>query len=663
MISRNSYELIKLRLDSKSLDGDVDVRFFLFFSSEMANKRDSQQQQPQNQTQKKSTATTETKKPAEPTDPASSTALSDVYEFVSTPQHSSSSSGSGDERPMKNAEKSTEEKSSTDSDTPSSATAQQKRTFGEQQETTEDSSPAVDDDAKRKKRKDSEVKESTPKAGANKAVARVGQKVPGPSSRTIGAANKAVTSTETVASSETPENDPENDDGKKVPPLKIMIPQQQASGATETQEVQPASQRTNTKTNASRNHPYVASSNSNDGTSSDKDSNATGARGQSPSAESSKSDDANKIAGKSKESRILRSSRKDGKDDRGSNNSSPQLPASSTPSPAAQNPEPSGDSESPQSSQNATGSSSTSTSASTLITASTSAGTSQPSQSQQNCVELHPRKRKIKASSREPSAHAPSLDLKDSNSKDSNEPVHPHDQPFTNCYQMYIDLRKQIETRQRALNPVEPRPLKGLEDYLMNRRTYLLQGKNSIEPNIIIPPLLPTPMKETFIEQEKDRHRLKLRHIVEKEKMVLSKEQEILRVHCKAAQMIANQSQPFSVCTILKDEEVYNIITPEQEEKYRNKNRERSHGRVFYQALKELDDKYDKIKVRIAASRFIESTLNFRSILGSNDNSSHKRSRKSRCSAENGLGMEDERVFALRVQSKSRNRRAFCSDD
>lgn len=133
----------------------------------------------------------------------------------------------------------------------------------------------------------------------------------------------------------------------------------------------------------------------------------------------------------------------------------------------------------------------------------------------------------------------------------------------------YIDLRKQIEQRHKTLSAVEPRPLKGLEDYLMNRRTYLLHGKSTVEPNIIIPPLLPSQMKETFLEQEKERHKLKLRwdflystyfflknhlifyrHIVEKEKLVLAKEQEILRVHCKAAQMIANQSQPFSVSTV-----------------------------------------------------------------------------------------------------------------
>lgn len=105
-------------------------------------------------------------------------------------------------------------------------------------------------------------------------------------------------------------------------------------------------------------------------------------------------------------------------------------------------------------------------------------------------------------------------------------------------------------------------------------------------------------MRELFVEQEKERNKLRLRHIVEKEKSQLSIEQEILRVHCKAAQKLANQSQPFSVSTILKDEEVYSMITPEQEEKYRNKNREKAHNRVFFQALKDIDDKHEKIKVR-----------------------------------------------------------------
>lgn len=589
---------------------------FTFFGNlvnEMANKRDTQQQQQQSQGQKKPT-TTENKRSNEADDGAvgpSTATPSDVYEFVSTPKHSSCSSGSGDENPSKNSDKSSDDKSGTDSDTPTTNTQQQKRPLVDQQDPANDDSSAADEEAKKKKRKDSEAKEGNKSVtGTNRVTSRVGQKPPGPASKTMGLVNKNSASgtvdgkspSETAAKQ--PESDNENDDSKegpKVPPLKIVIPQQGGSDVPETQSI---TQKTSTKQAPSRNHPYVvASSNSNDGTGSDKDG-AVG-RGQSPSADSNKSDDAGKPIGKSKEPRILRSSRKDAKDDRGSNNSSPQLPASSTPSPAGQNAEASAgnESENQQSNQNvasSSSSSSSSNSAATTVTSSIqSSSQTNQQQPQPNPVELHPRKRKIKASSREPASVTSTADVKDSNSKDGaekTEPVHPHDQPFTNCYQMYIDLRKQIEQRHRNLHFVEPRPLKGCEDYLMNTRTYALQGKSSVEPNIIIPPLLPMPMKETFIEQEKERHRLKLRHIVEREKLVLSKEQEILRVHCKAAQMIASQSTPFSVCSILKDEEVYNIITPELEEKYRNKNRERSHGRVFYQALKELDDKYDKIK-------------------------------------------------------------------
>lgn len=603
----------------------------------MANKRDSQQQQ------SKKPSSGDNKKANENEDGAiatSSAPPSDVYEFVSTPKHSSCSSGSGDENPSKNSDKSSDEKSGAESDTPTAGQSQ-KRALGEQQESNEESQSQADEDAKRKKRKDSELKEANKASSSagNRVASRVGQKPPGPASKTMGLVSKSnscnsaperKSPTELLAKS--PESEMDTEDGKdgpKVPPLKIVIP---PSGGTEQQEAsQIANQRISSKATTSRNHPYVvASSNSNDGAGSDKDGGG-GGRSQSPSAESNKSDDTSKSTGKSKEPRILRSSRKDAKDDRGSNNSSPQLPASSTPSPANQNMETStgNESENQQSSQNPASSSSisSSTTTSSTVTSSTQ-NTSQATQLSLNPVELHPRKRKIKASSREPSAVASSADIKDANSKDGQEKaenIHPHDQPFTNCYQMYIDLKKQIEQRHRNLHPVEPRPLKGLEDYLMNRRTYLLQGKNTMEPNIIIPPLLPSQMKETFTEQEKERHKLKLRHIVEKEKLVLSKEQEILRVHCKAAQMIANQSQPFSVSTILKDEEVYNIITPEQEEKYRNKNRERSHGRVFYQALKELDDKYDKIKVELNIARISHSySHTYLIVSGSNDHSSHK---------------------------------------
>lgn len=130
----------------------------------------------------------------------------------------------------------------------------------------------------------------------------------------------------------------------------------------------------------------------------------------------------------------------------------------------------------------------------------------------------------------------------------------------------------------------------------MNRCTYVLAG-NAKEPNVNPPGGLHSAMKDLYIEQEKERYHLRMQHVVEKEKLVLSVEQEILRVHGRAARALANQSLPFSVCTILKDEEVYNVITPEQEEKDRNA-RSRYNGRLFLSWLQDVDDKWEKIKVR-----------------------------------------------------------------
>lgn len=45
---------------------------------------------------------------------------------------------------------------------------------------------------------------------------------------------------------------------------------------------------------------------------------------------------------------------------------------------------------------------------------------------------------------------------------------------------------------------------------------------------------------------------------------MLSIEQEMLREHARAARAQNNQSIPLSVCTILRDEEIYNLIEAEQ---------------------------------------------------------------------------------------------------
>ncbi|XP_029347822.1 ankyrin repeat domain-containing protein 12-like [Acyrthosiphon pisum] len=208
--------------------------------------------------------------------------------------------------------------------------------------------------------------------------------------------------------------------------------------------------------------------------------------------------------------------------------------------------------------------------------------------------ELHPRRRKLKASRTESKISDSNVTVVPKPFGTTCEPV-----PVTNCYQMFLDIRKQIDKKHKNLYPVKPKPPSGFKDYLMNKRTYVLAGNyNSCIVNTqnSTPANLHKQLIKLFVEQEKERQRLHLQHKVEKEKLVLSVEQEILRVHGRAARTSANQLLPFSVCTILKDDEVYNITTPEQEEKKNRHTRSRYNGRIFLSWVQDVYDKWEKIK-------------------------------------------------------------------
>merc|ERR1719225_571756 len=111
-----------------------------------------------------------------------------------------------------------------------------------------------------------------------------------------------------------------------------------------------------------------------------------------------------------------------------------------------------------------------------------------------------------------------------------------------------------------------------------------------------------------------------MNHLVEKEKLVLSVEQEILRVHGRAARALANQPLPYSVCTFMRDENVYTPIDPCQEEKNRDI-RSRYNGRLFLSWLQDVDDKWEKNK-------------------GANGIAASQRGGEPECCAEDGLGVE-----------------------
>ncbi|KRT86934.1 hypothetical protein AMK59_1690, partial [Oryctes borbonicus] len=479
-----------------------------------------------------------------------------------------------------------------------------KRNFSEMADPLEDT--GNDDESRRKKRKDESGKDAKVvaqqrntgqgKAQSGKASGNVQGKSGGM------AAAKGSSDKKSPCTSPKPGNTSEGEveDGKsdlKVPPLKIVIPQSSTSE-------QESGQSRNGKSSSQRSQalPYVVpSSNSSDNSEKDNSGGTT-----SPTESVGKTEDKKDTSGNSGDDqrvnlghqRVLRSSHRSGGPqtglDRNSNNSSPQSQRSHSPSPSASSPaNPSLQSDTPiccvQTSTGTTSKTTDSQATTSNDVEPSTASTSSSTTTTPAPVELHPRKRKMK----------PNKELSATPSDVPETPaiseMHPHEQPITNCYQLFLNIRKQIEKRRKSLFPVQPKPPQGFKDYLMNRCTYVLAGNSPTTPNISYPSSLSPQMKDIFTEQEKERYRLRMQHVIEKEKLVLSVEQEILRVHGKAARALANQSLPFSVCTILRDEEVYNLITPEQEEKDRNA-RSRYNGRLFLSWLQDVDDKWEKIK-------------------------------------------------------------------
>nr|XP_012149890.1 PREDICTED: ankyrin repeat domain-containing protein 11 isoform X6 [Megachile rotundata] len=463
--------------------------------------------------------------------------------------------------------------------------------------------------------------------------------------------NPSSSTTNTKTTTPAPaESDGEDDRSKgsdsnsapKVPPLKIVIPQ------STTSEQEQGNRNGKSTSNRSHQLPYVvASSNSNDSTDKDQSQSASGTTSPTEGGNNTKNEDKKDFSGalhgeerSTHHQRVLRSSHRSGNGNNGSanlketstsagngnySNSSP-LPVTTTDRSNNSSPQQRHHSPTPETTgsesnkNNSTEVSNSSTTSKTNVaaeksekntetggkcqkdggvensenTSTTTSSTTSNVSTPAPPVELHPRKRKMKPN-KEAQQAATAASNETSEATNTGPEVHPHDQPITNCYQLFLNIRKQIERRRKGLFPVQPKPPQGFKDYLMNRCTYVLAGNANKEPNVNPPVGLQGAMKDLYIEQEKERYRLRMQHVVEKEKLVLSVEQEILRVHGRAARALANQSLPFSVCTILKDEEVYNVITPEQEEKDRNA-RSRYNGRLFLSWLQDVDDKWEKIK-------------------------------------------------------------------
>uniref|UniRef100_A0A4W3J8R0 Ankyrin repeat domain-containing protein 11 n=1 Tax=Callorhinchus milii TaxID=7868 RepID=A0A4W3J8R0_CALMI len=220
----------------------------------------------------------------------------------------------------------------------------------------------------------------------------------------------------------------------------------------------------------------------------------------------------------------------------------------------------------------------------------------------------HPRKRKIPRANHQPMILTPSAQqtremiqqtlaaIVDAIKLDEIEPYH---SDRSNPYFEYLQIRKKIEEKRKILCCIIPQAPQCYAEYVTYTGSYLLDGKPLSKlhiPVIAPPPSLCEPLKELFRQQEAVRGKLRLQHSIEREKLIVSCEQEILRVHCRAARTIANQAVPFSACTMLLDSEVYNMPSENQGDENKTSVRDRFNARQFISWLQDVDDKYDRMK-------------------------------------------------------------------
>ncbi|XP_007258487.3 ankyrin repeat domain-containing protein 12 isoform X1 [Astyanax mexicanus] len=219
----------------------------------------------------------------------------------------------------------------------------------------------------------------------------------------------------------------------------------------------------------------------------------------------------------------------------------------------------------------------------------------------------HPRKRKMPRVSPSAQANLSAQQIKEKTQQSlaaivdslKLEEIQPYQTERANPYYEFLHIRKKIEEKRKVLCSVIPQAPQYYDEYVTFNGSYLLDGNPLSKlciPTITPPPSLPEPLKEMFKQQEVVRMKLRLQHSIEREKLIVSNEQEVLRVHYRAARTLANQTLPFSACTVLLDAEVYNMPQDVQGEDGKTSVRDRFNARQFMSWLQDVDDKFDKLK-------------------------------------------------------------------
>ncbi|CAH8506990.1 unnamed protein product, partial [Schistosoma turkestanicum] len=181
---------------------------------------------------------------------------------------------------------------------------------------------------------------------------------------------------------------------------------------------------------------------------------------------------------------------------------------------------------------------------------------------------------------------------------------------FQNPYSKAAELNKNLREIINNLVKVYPKAPCGYQDYLLVTRNYLLANQLSLATYMRRSP--PSHLDATFVElfneQEEERYAQALKHQSEREHLQLGAEQAVLRAQTRGALAVANQSKPYSFCSILS----YNDLTyippvGKLENREEESIRDRFTPRTFIGWLEDIIDRFQNEKKKLLCRQLHEA--------------------------------------------------------
>ena len=142
---------------------------------------------------------------------------------------------------------------------------------------------------------------------------------------------------------------------------------------------------------------------------------------------------------------------------------------------------------------------------------------------------------------------------------------------YINNFKEYIELRNEIEKKRndKLQKSFKPKPPPKLKEYLVYKCNYLLAGDErqifeTLSQQVFNKHLEKCNScckdKEIILklaQQQEERNELVLRHKVEKDKLLIAAELDVIRLRTKYDRALNNIKDQYNVCSFLRDQEIY----------------------------------------------------------------------------------------------------------